>query len=82
MIIEFLLYPIVKIVEWAFSFINAKEIELPGWLGDTLSLISKAMMFFPVDVWVVVLTSVAFWLSIQFTWAVIEWVYRKIPGVN
>ena len=28
------------------------------------------------------LSSVVMWTGVQFTWAAIEWVYNKIPGVN
>ena len=82
MIIEAILSPIFKLIEYLFGLIRIGEIKLPGWFGDTMGLIADAMMFFPVDVWVAVLANVGFWLTIQFTWATIEWVYKKIPGVS
>lgn len=82
MIIEALFSPIFALIESIFALIRIGEIKLPGWMGDTMGLIADAMMFFPVDVWVVVLANVGFWLLIQFGWAIIEWVYKKIPGVN
>ena len=82
MIIEAILSPIFKLIEYLFGLIRIGEIKLPGWFGDTMGLIADAMMFFPVDVWVAVLANVGFWLTLQFTWAIIEWVYKKIPGVS
>lgn len=82
MILELLLTPILSIVDWAFGWININQLNLPTWIDDTLNLVAKAMMFFPTDVWVIVIANVAFWMTIQFTWAIIEWIYKKIPGVS
>lgn len=82
MLIEILLLPVIWLVDWGFSLINKLDISLPSWLGDTLSLISKALMFFPTDVYVVVIANIVFWLTLQLTWGIIEWIYKKIPGIN
>lgn len=82
MLIEMLLGPIFRILEKGFEMIRLDSIDLPGWLGDFMELVANAMMFFPIDVWVIVIANVVFWLTIQFTWAVIEWIYKKIPGIN
>lgn len=31
---------------------------------------------------VLVIANIVMWLTIQMTWAIIEWVYKKIPGVQ
>lgn len=74
--------PILFIVKKIFEVVNTDNINLPFGMGDTISLLGKAMMFFPVDVWAVVILNITFWLSIQFAWAIIEWIYKKIPGIN
>ena len=56
--------------------------DLPFGMGDTINLLSKAFMFFPIDVWIVVIMNITMWLSLQFAWAIIEWIYKKIPGIN
>lgn len=38
--------------------------------------------FFPMDVIVFAISSWAAWYMIFMTWAIIEWVYKKIPGIN
>lgn len=55
---------------------------LPDWGVHAVELISKAMIVFPVDVWLIVIGNIAFWLTAQLAWAVIEWIYKKIPGIN
>lgn len=82
MLIELLLSPIFAILEKGFEMIRLDAIQLPGWLGDFMDLIANAMMFFPIDVWVIIIANVVLWIGIQFAWAVFEWIYKKIPGVN
>lgn len=82
MIVEFFLGPIFALLAKGFEMIRLDKINLPGWLGDFMDLVANAMMFFPIDVWVIVIANVVLWISIQFAWAVFEWVYKKIPGIN
>lgn len=58
-----------------------------GTLSDTgytytIDLLSTALYWFPIDLWIAILVNIVFWLTLQFGWAVIEWVYKKIPGVS
>lgn len=57
-------------------------IDLPGWYDNTLNVLSYGLMFFPADVLLTVVGSGVFWMSANFLWAIIEWIYRKIPGIN
>lgn len=56
--------------------------QLPNWAVSALSLLTKGLAIFPADVWVVVIANGCFWLTIHLTWAVIEWCYKKIPGIK
>ena len=83
MILVMVLTPIFFLVSKIFDVADLEKLTgLPFGIGDTINLLSKALMFFPFDVWVVVLMNITMWLSLQFAWAIIEWIYRKIPGVN
>ncbi|MBC9723255.1 MAG: hypothetical protein H9W82_18960 [Lactobacillus sp.] len=82
MILVMIMTPIFFIVKKIFEVVNLDNLDLPFGMGDTISHLSKAMMFFPIDVWVVVIANIAMWISLQFAWAIIEWIYRKIPGIN
>lgn len=55
---------------------------MPDWGTHAANLIAKAMIIFPADVWAVFIGNVSFWLIAQMAWAIIEWCYKKIPGVD
>ncbi len=59
--------------------------EIPSLNLDTETITSNlsiAFLFFPHDLWVLVIANIVFWLSSSFVWSVIEWIYKKIPGVE
>ena len=49
---------------------------------SAMFLIKRGLMFFPADLWVLVITNIVTWTTIFFAWSIIEWIYKKIPGVN
>lgn len=67
-------------------FINAISISpgfvIPAWQVDAASLLGRALFFFPVDVWAVAIGSFVFWTSAQFAYAILEWLWKKLPGVD
>lgn len=77
-----LLNPLFALIEWVLSVFDFENNNLPTWVDEFLSLIQKALFFFPIDVWVIVLINITFWLTLQFGWAILEWIYKKIPGIN
>jgi len=55
---------------------------LPNWLQYTINIIKVPLSIFPIDVWVTVIGSVVMWYGLQLGWATVEWIYKKIPGVD
>ena len=55
---------------------------IPPWLGNFTNLLLKGLAFFPFEVWSVILADGFLMMGVHFAWAVIEWIYIKIPGVN
>lgn len=47
-----------------------------------ISFILKGFIVFPFDLFIQCISNVTGWLSIQMVWAIVEWAYKKIPGVN
>lgn len=41
------------------------------------NIISFMLYFFPIDLFAVMLSSVIFWVGVQFVWAVIEFILKK-----
>ena len=55
---------------------------LPNWLQDTINIIKVPLSIFPLDVWITAIGSVTMWYGFQLGWAIVEWIYKKIPGVD
>lgn len=81
MIIELLFNPIFFLIKSLISFIP-EGYNIPAWGSHFLNLVSTALMFFPSSVYIIVVGNIVFWMTVHMVWAVIEWAYKKIPGVN
>lgn len=61
---------------------------LPGAVVTTFAYIEPPQIvkygayFFPLDVLSTVVTGFSLWYTVLLTWAIIEWIYKKIPGVD
>lgn len=81
MIIELLFNLIFGLVNFIISFIPSGY-NLPNWFFSFYDVVSNALAFFPRPVFIIVISNVGFWLAAHMGWAVIEWVYKKVPGVD
>lgn len=81
MIIELLIKPLFLLCEFIISLLTFSG-SIPRWSVDFLTMISKALCYFPADVFCAIVLNIYAWVVLQFSWAVIEWVYKKIPGVS
>ena len=81
MIVELLCTPIFLLIQFIISLLPVAY-EVPDFLSATLDLLSKALYFFPADVFFIVIGNITTWHFIHLGWVSIEWVYKKIPGVN
>ena len=54
---------------------------LPLW---TLiyAIIGYGCAFIGTDYFLAVIGNIIFWLTAQMAWSIIEWVYKKFPGVS
>lgn len=81
MIIELLFSPIFSLIEVIINLLP-NNIVIPNFISDTLELLKIPLSLFPLDLWIVIIANVGLWYSAQLIWSVIEWVYKKVPGVN
>ena len=81
MIVEAIFSVIFSVINFFLGFIKG-VFDLPNWMVYTVDLLSKGMMFFPIEVWTIIIANVVFWLVATYSWSLIEWIYKKIPGVN
>lgn len=81
MIIKLICAPFFLMVN---GFINLLPIltYIPTSIVDTITLILKAMQFFPTDVWIMVIGNIVFWISLHFVISLFKFVLGLIPFVN
>lgn len=51
-------------------------------IETALEIVSYSAYFFPMGVFVFLINNFLFWYTALLTWAIIEWTYKKIPGVS
>lgn len=81
MIIEALLNIIFGFVSYLITLLPAIT-QLPSWFNDMCRLLKIGLFFFPYDVWCVLIANFSATTFILLGWSVVEWVYKKIPGVD
>lgn len=82
MIVELLLDLVFGAVYLLTRSLPNTVFDLPDWSLQALKLLKTGICFFPTDVWIACIANGMFWLVVHFVWAIIEWVYKKIPGVD
>ena len=82
MILELMFAPIFLVISGFIALIPDGVISLPNWLISFISVVKTGLSIFPPHVFTIVIANIAFWLVAHMTWAIIEWLYKKIPGVD
>jgi len=85
MIIELLLTPVFWLIGLLLNlFPDMSYIDpLSGFdISGFIYILAYGFFLFPFSLFMVFVGNMLFWLSVQMIWAVIEWIYRKFPGVN
>lgn len=81
MIVELLFNLLFGLVDIILSFLPSGY-NIPNWGVQFYNVVSSALAFFPSPVFVIVMANVSFWLTVHMGWAIIEWVYKKVPGID
>lgn len=81
MLIELLTTPIFSLIGIIVNMIP-DGFNIPNYVAYTFDILKYPLAIFPTDLWILVISNVAFWYMAQLTWGVVEWVYKKIPGVD
>jgi hypothetical protein len=85
MIIEALLNAILNFVGFILGFLpdisgfDAGADNIPAFVT---AIGTAGFILFPSWMFIAIIVNVSGWMFIQLAWAVIEWIYKKIPGVN
>ena len=63
----------------SFTLLSAVCVTASKILLENESVISN---FFGATTFCMVVSNIAFWLTADMVWAIVEWIYKKIPGVS
>ena len=55
---------------------------IPDSIISTLDMIIKAMQFFPLDTWIIVISNIVFWITLHLIWSIVNFILRLIPFLN
>lgn len=81
MIIELICAPLLLLVRGVLNLIPVLT-YIPNSITDTITMLVKAMQFFPFDVWFICISSFVFWLSVHLIYGFINFILRLIPLLN
>lgn len=82
MIIELILLPFFKLISFVISLIPSVS-NVNGVVSQSFyDFMKVGLYFFGSSSFCLVIASVVSWSVIHLGWAIVEWVYKKIPGVS
>lgn len=81
MILELICAPLLILVRGILSVIPVLT-YIPNSIADTLTMLVKAMQFFPFDVWFICISSFIFWITVHLVYGFINFILRLIPILN
>lgn len=82
MIIEGLFSLLFGVVEIVINLMPSMTPPGVDGVVGMRTLLSYALTWFPLDLWIALIVNISFWLTVQIGWVVIEWTYKKIPGID
>ena len=81
MIIELICTPFFLIANGIISLIPVLD-NLSSSIVDTLSLLIKAMSFFPSDVWAMAIGNIVFWATVHLVIGLIKFILGFVPTMD
>lgn len=81
MIIELICTPLLLFSKGIVAMIPTLT-YIPNSTVNTISMLVKAMQFFPSDVWIMVIGNIVFWITVHLIWAIINFILGLIPFLN
>lgn len=66
----------------AFIISLLPSVDTNGVMSIGNELLRYGLAFVPAECWATFIATVIVFEGIQFSWAIIEWIYKKIPGVD
>lgn len=81
MLVSLIMAPFWLLINFIINLLPNTE-NVVASFNAILPYISNGLYFFGASFFCMLIGNFVFWLSAQFLWAIVEWVYIKIPGVS
>lgn len=81
MLIQLMMAPLLGLINFIISLLPVLS-TVPRGFGALLNIIGYGCGIIGTDFFFAVIGNIVFWLNVHLTWALIEWVYKKIPGIK
>ena len=62
--------------------VNEMTTSFSGGFITVLDKLSFGVWVIGPAMWSLIITTISYWTLINMTWAVVEWLYKKLPGVD
>lgn len=82
MIIELAMAPLWFLIDFLIGLIPDSISTVSSGFNSILDIIGYGCAFIGTNFFLGVIGNIVFWMTAQLGWAIIEWCYKKIPGVN
>lgn len=82
MITETIITVLFGVAEFIVGLLPSINLTVSDSGGGLSTLLGYGLYFFPADVWLVFVGNAVLVIGVSLTYVVIEWVYKKIPGVD
>lgn len=82
MLLEGVFNVFFTLISFLISLIPSTGSTVSGSISSVLDLLGYGIYIVGPVCFVTVVGSFITWTTINFAWAIIEWIYKKIPGIN
>ena len=78
MILSFICTPFLLFINSTIALLPSVE-QIPDWIMSAIDMLRTATVFIPVDVWLLVLSNVFFWISAHALVGILRFIKSIIP---
>lgn len=82
MLLELIFAPLFLFINFLIGLIPNFQTFNSDVPQTFMDYVGYGLYFFGTTPFILVITCVLFWCGIELAWSIIEWIYRKIPGVS
>lgn len=81
MVVEAVVKALLAVASFIVGLLPKMDFEMLSG-NEFFKVLSTFLYFFPMDLWLFVIGNMLLMITVSLGYAIIEWVYKKIPGVD